>query len=103
MFLRAHCRPKQVDAGSQLVGEAGATMGEIVAPVREVSSTVNEILATVSEQSGGIGRLSLTVAHLDQATQQNAALVEESAAAALALKEQSAKLAQAGDVFRLER
>ncbi|WP_343630027.1 methyl-accepting chemotaxis protein [Roseateles sp.] len=83
----------KVETGSQLVRDAGATMTEIVASVQRVSNIIGEISASTVEQSQGIGNVNGSVAHLDQMTQQNAALVEESAAAAESLSEQARKLA----------
>ena len=83
----------KVETGSQLVRDAGATMTEIVASVQRVSDIIGEISASTVEQSQGIGNVNGSVAHLDQMTQQNAALVEESAAAAESLSEQARKLA----------
>jgi len=82
----------KVEAGSQLVRDAGATMTEIVASVQRVSDIIGEISASTVEQSQGIGTVNGSVAQLDQMTQQNAALVEESAAAAESLSEQARKL-----------
>jgi len=70
--------------------------------VKRVSDIIGEITAAASEQSEGIGQVNGAVAQLDQMTQQNAALVEESAAAAESLKEQAVKLAQVVATFRLE-
>ncbi|MBH9576141.1 methyl-accepting chemotaxis protein [Inhella proteolytica] len=92
---------EKVDTGSALVAEAGATMGEIVAQVRRVADLIGEIDAASGEQAKGIGQVSEAVNQLDQVTQQNAALVEESAAAAESLKHQAAKLAEVVDVFKL--
>ena len=83
----------KVEAGTQLVSAAGSTMTEIVASVQRVADIIGEISAAASEQSTGIGRVNGTVTELDQMTQQNAALVEQSAAAAQSLKEQAVKLA----------
>ena len=83
----------KVEAGSQLVRDAGATMTEIVASVQRVSDIIGEISASTVEQSQGIGNVNGSVAQLDQMTQQNAALVEESAAAAESLSDQARKLA----------
>ena len=88
---------EKVDSGSRLVADAGSTMGEIVASVQRVSDIIAEISAAATEQSQGIGQVNGTVASLDQMTQQNAALVEQSSAAAESLKEQAARL---GDVVR---
>jgi methyl-accepting chemotaxis protein len=92
----------KVEQGSRLVGAAGQTMGEIVASVQRVTDIIGEITAAAGEQSEGIGQVNAAVTQLDQMTQQNAALVEESAAAAESLKEQAARLAHAVQVFRIE-
>ena len=93
---------EKVASGSRLVADAGATMKEIVASVQRVSDIIGEITAAASEQSDGIGQVNGAVTQLDQMTQQNAALVEESAAAAGSLKEQAARLAQVVATFRLD-
>jgi len=82
----------KVDTGSALVGEAGKTMTEIVEQVRRVTGLVAEINASTNEQSSGIVQVNQSVASIDQGTQQNAALVEESAAAAESLKQQASGL-----------
>jgi methyl-accepting chemotaxis protein len=92
---------EKVDAGSRLVNEAGSSMQEIVAQVRRVTDLIGEISAAAMEQSSGIGQVNTAVTQMDQVTQQNAALVEESAAAAQSLKEQAAQLATAVSVFKL--
>ena len=92
----------KVESGSALVGTAGRTMDEIVAQVKRVADLIGEISAASVEQSSGIGQIGDAVSQLDQVTQQNAALVEESAAAAESLKHQAAQLAQTVAVFRLE-
>ncbi len=91
----------KVEAGSRLVADAGATMTEIVGSVQRVSDIIGEISAASSEQSDGIGQINAAVLQLDQMTQQNAALVEESAAAAESLKQQAGTLAHAVGAFRL--
>jgi len=91
----------KVESGSRLVANAGATMSEIVASVQRVSDIIGEITTASSEQSDGIGQVSSAVSQLDQMTQQNAALVEESAAAAESLRDQAARLAQVVGKFRL--
>jgi hypothetical protein len=91
----------KVEIGSQLVQDAGATMTEIVANVQRVSDIIGEITAAASEQSRGITDVNRSVNELDQMTQQNAALVEESAAAAESLKEQAHKLSGVVAAFRL--
>jgi methyl-accepting chemotaxis protein-1 (serine sensor receptor) len=83
---------ERVAAGSQLVGEAGATMTDVVAQVRRMNDLMSEINASASEQSSGIGQVNQSVASIDQGTQQNAALVEQSAAAADSLQQQAAGL-----------
>ncbi|HEY9023693.1 MAG TPA: methyl-accepting chemotaxis protein [Burkholderiaceae bacterium] len=92
---------ERVDEGSRLVGNAGSTMQEIVASVQRVSDIINEITAASSEQSDGIGQITKAVAQLDQMTQQNAALVEQSAAAAESLKDQAASLSHAVSTFKM--
>nr|WP_297457789.1 methyl-accepting chemotaxis protein [uncultured Halomonas sp.] len=87
--------------GAELVRAAGETMDEIVASVARVTDVLGEISAATHEQSQGIGQVNLAVAELDRMTQQNAALVEESAAAADQLKEQSLRLTQAVGAFTL--
>jgi methyl-accepting chemotaxis protein len=91
----------KVGTGSRLVQEAGSTMTEIVASVQRVSDIIGEITAATAEQSSGIGQINGAIAQLDQMTQQNAALVEESAAAAESLKEQAERLSQVVGTFRL--
>ena len=76
-------------------------MHEIVASVQRVSDIIGEITAAAAEQSDGIGQVNTAVTQLDQMTQQNAALVEESAAAAESLKDQANRLAQLVAAFRL--
>lgn len=92
---------QRVESGSQLVDEAGKTMDEIVVQVQRVADLINEIGAASAEQSGGIEQIGSAIAQLDQVTQQNAALVEENAAAAESLKHQASQLAEAVAVFRL--
>ena len=92
---------ERVETGSRLVTDAGSTMSEIVASVQRVSHIVGEISAAAAEQSSGIGQVNSAVAQLDQVTQQNAALVEQSAAAAASLKEQATRLNGLVGTFRL--
>ena len=92
----------KVESGSRLVANAGETMKEIVGSVQRVSDIIGEITAASSEQSDGIGQVNTSVSQLDQMTQQNAALVEESAAASESLKDQAARLAEVVATFRLE-
>jgi methyl-accepting chemotaxis protein len=91
----------KVETGSKLVSDAGATMNEIVASVQRVTDIIGEITAASGEQSLGIGQVNSAVTELDRMTQQNAALVQESAAAAESLKEQALKLAGVVATFRL--
>jgi methyl-accepting chemotaxis protein-2 (aspartate sensor receptor) len=92
---------EKVESGSKLVQNAGVTMSEIVSSVRRVSDIIGEISSAASEQSSGIGNVNHAIAELDQMTQQNAALVEQSAAAAESLRDQAQRLEQAVSVFRL--
>ncbi|MDR5906600.1 methyl-accepting chemotaxis protein [Franzmannia qiaohouensis] len=91
----------KVTDGTELVGQAGATMDEIVASVSRVSSVLQQITAATGEQSDGIGQVNVAVADLDRMTQENAALVEQSSAAAERLEEQSLRLAEAVGTFTL--
>jgi len=92
----------RVETGARLVQDAGSTMGEIVASVQRVTDIIGEITAATSEQSAGIGQVNGAVGNLDQMTQQNAALVEQSAAAAESLKDQAGRLAEAVGRFQLD-
>ncbi|MDP3224015.1 MAG: methyl-accepting chemotaxis protein, partial [Rubrivivax sp.] len=92
---------ERVEAGSRLVADAGSTMDEIVTNVQRVSDIIGEITAATSEQSAGIGQVSGAVNDLDRMTQQNAALVEESAAAAESLRDQAQRLNTVVATFRL--
>ena len=91
----------RVDAGTRLVQDAGTTMGEIVQGVRRVADIVGEIATAAAEQKDGIGQVNVAVQRLDEMTQQNAALVEESAAAAGSLRSQAAQLNALVSAFRL--
>jgi methyl-accepting chemotaxis protein len=91
----------KVEDGTQLVAEAGRAIGGIVDRVRRVDVLIGEISAASSEQSAGLGQVGDSVARLDQVTQQNAALVEESAAAAESLRAQADGLSRAVANFRL--
>jgi methyl-accepting chemotaxis protein len=86
---------ENVEIGSRLVGEAGGTMREIVEGVRTVAGIIDKISRSTADQSGGIVSVKDSVSELDQMTQQNAALVEQSAAASRSLREQAQRLAQA--------
>ncbi|AVJ27638.1 methyl-accepting chemotaxis protein [Achromobacter spanius] len=91
----------KVGAGSQQVERAGATMQEIVASVKRVTDIMGEISAASDEQSSGIDQVNRAVSQMDEVTQQNAALVEEAAAAAGSLQEQAQRLAEAVAVFKI--
>jgi methyl-accepting chemotaxis protein len=91
----------KVDSGSKLVEDAGQTMAEVVASVKRVTDIMAEITAASMEQSTGIAQVNEAIVQMDQVTQQNAALVEESAAAAESMEEQARQLAQAVSVFKL--
>jgi methyl-accepting chemotaxis protein-2 (aspartate sensor receptor) len=91
----------KVESGSKLVQNAGITMSEIVSSVKRVSDMIGAISAAAAAQSQGIGTVNSAVGELDQMTQQNAALVEQSAAAAESLRDQAQRLEQAVAVFRL--
>ncbi len=94
---------EKVENGTQLVSNAGKSMEDIVTQVKRVSDLIGEISSATGEQTIGISQVGEAVMQLDQVTQQNAALVEESAAAADSLKHQAAKLAEIVSVFRLGR
>jgi methyl-accepting chemotaxis protein len=93
---------ERVEDGSRLVSQAGETMTEIVSSVRRVSDIISEITASSAEQSDNIGQISQSVSQLDQMTQQNAALVEQSTAASESLREQAVHLTSAVSQFRLQ-
>ncbi len=93
---------EKVDAGSRLVGQAGNSMTEIVASVRRVSDVISEISHAAREQTQGLGQINGAVAQLDTMTQQNAALVEQSAAAADSMREQTTRLSRAVGAFRVQ-
>ncbi|MFN4115806.1 MAG: methyl-accepting chemotaxis protein [Inhella sp.] len=92
---------ESVEAGSSQVQQAGSAMQEIVAGVQRVSDIIGEISAAAREQSEGIESVNHTVSQLDQATQQNAALVEQSAAAAESLKDQARRLGETIAIFKV--
>jgi len=92
----------KVETGSRLVGEAGQTMTEIVSGVQRVSDIIGEIASASAEQSTGIGQINGAMTELDRMTQQNAALVEQSTAAAESLKAQALRLGEAVNAFRLD-
>ena len=94
---------EKVDAGGKLVDEAGATMEEVVDSDRRVADIMADIAAASLEQTAGIEQVNEAIGQMDQVTQQNAALVEEAAAAAGSLQEQAASLASIVSVFTLDR
>jgi methyl-accepting chemotaxis protein len=91
----------QVNAGTSLVEQAGATIREVVDSVARVTDIMAEITEASREQSSGIDQINAAIAHMDQSTQENAALVEEAAAAADSLQEQAARLESVAGRFRL--
>ncbi|MTV37338.1 methyl-accepting chemotaxis protein [Duganella radicis] len=93
---------EQVEAGSKLVEQAGATMEEVVVSVRRVTEIMTEITRAGDQQRAGIEQVHAAIAGMDAVTQQNAALVEEAAAASHSMREQTSSLAQLVAVFRLE-
>jgi methyl-accepting chemotaxis protein-1 (serine sensor receptor) len=92
---------QKVHHGSELVDQAGATMGEIVGSINRVTDIMSEIMAASEEQTSGIEEVNRAIVQMDQATQQNAALVEEATAAAQQLREEADSLALAVGAFRL--
>ncbi len=91
----------KVETGSQLVDQAGRTMDEIVTSVKRVTDIITEISAASAEQTDGIEQVNQVITHMDQNTQQNAALVEEASAAAHSLEQQAEQLISAATVFRM--
>jgi len=92
-----------VGEGSRLVAEAGKTMAEVVRSVRRVTDVIGEISAASLEQSAGIEQVKQAITQMDDATQQNAALVEEATAASQSLRDQSVQLEQAVSLFKLKQ
>ncbi|MCS0661178.1 methyl-accepting chemotaxis protein [Massilia terrae] len=92
---------EKVDSGSRLVDQAGSTMEQMVESIRRVTDIMAEITSASAEQSAGIEQVNQAIADMDATTQQNAALVEQSAAAATAMQDQAGKLAQAVRVFKV--
>lgn len=92
---------EKVDVGSRLVDDAGKTMDDIVMSIKGVADIMAEITAASAEQSDGISQVNLAITNMDEATQQNAALVEEAAAAAGSMQEQANNLNQAVSIFKL--
>ncbi|NBX20525.1 MAG: HAMP domain-containing protein [Betaproteobacteria bacterium] len=93
---------ERVEQGSALVNEAGSTMAEVVTSIRRVTDMMGEISSASNEQSLGVAQVGEAVTHMDRATQQNAALVEQIAAAASSLKTQSAELVSTVSIFKLD-
>ena len=93
---------ERVQSGTSLVDEAGRTMAEIIGAVQRVTDIMGEIAAASEEQSSGIEQVARAVTQMDEVTQQNAALVEEAAAAAQSLEDQAGKLRQAVSVFQVD-
>ncbi|MES2742672.1 MAG: methyl-accepting chemotaxis protein [Pseudomonadota bacterium] len=91
-----------IDGGSVSVNEAGSSMGDIVASVKQVNDIIGRISLASTEQAKGIAEVNLAVAQMDDVTQQNAALVEQAAAAAASLQDQAVQLSQAVSVFQLD-
>ncbi len=93
---------EKVERGSKLVRQAGVTMDEVVSSVRRVTDIMGEIANASQEQSAGIEQVNLSIIEMDSMTQQNAALVEEAAAAAQSLQDQAGELSRVVSIFRLE-
>jgi methyl-accepting chemotaxis protein len=93
---------ENVELGSRLVDDAGRSMQDILSQVGKVSALIGEISVATRQQTGGIDQVGDAVTHLDRVTQQNAALVEEAAAAAESLRQQAARLLESVSVFKLE-
>ncbi|HEX8788017.1 MAG TPA: methyl-accepting chemotaxis protein, partial [Telluria sp.] len=93
---------RRVEQGATLAQQTGATVGGIVSGIERVTSIMGDIVASSREQAGGISQVSDSVSQMDQATQQNAGLVEEAAAAAAALQAEAARLGQLMAVFRVD-
>jgi methyl-accepting chemotaxis protein len=92
----------QVDAGSRLVDDAGATMEKIVASVKQVADIMGDIARASREQSDGIEQVNRAITQMDEVTQQNAALVEQASAATSSMEQQAAALMQQLHVFKLD-
>ena len=91
----------KIALGTSLVERAGATMNTLVGDVRQVTQIVGEIATASREQSDGIDQVNQAIAQMDQVTQQNAALVEEAAAATQSLQDQAGELARTVSVFKI--
>jgi methyl-accepting chemotaxis protein len=93
---------EKVERGSKLVGQAGVTMDEVVSSVKRVTDIMSEIANASAEQSAGIAQVNMSIIEMDSMTQQNAALVEQAAAAAQSLQDQAGELARVVSIFKLE-
>jgi methyl-accepting chemotaxis protein len=93
---------EKVETGARLVGQAGGTMNDIVSSVKRVTAIIAEISTASEEQTLGIDQINLAIGEMDQVTKQNAALVEEAAAAAETLHDQAGTLARVVSVFKLD-
>ncbi|MCA3149435.1 MAG: hypothetical protein ING18_10205, partial [Burkholderiales bacterium] len=93
----------KIRSGSDLVQTAGETMTEIVESVQRVTDLIGDISAATTEQSSGISEVNTAISQLDQMTQQNAALVEQSSSASMSLREEAAKLSESVSVFRIDK
>ncbi|MBI3284416.1 MAG: MCP four helix bundle domain-containing protein [Burkholderiales bacterium] len=94
---------EKVGQGTRLVDQAGSTMQEVVESVKRVSDIISEITAAGAEQSAGIDQVNTAIVNMEQMTQQNAALVEQAAAAAGAMQDQAANLSRVVGVFKLDQ
>ncbi|MFC5513423.1 methyl-accepting chemotaxis protein [Massilia jejuensis] len=92
---------EKVERGSKLVGQAGVTMEEVVASVKRVTDIMGEIANASAEQSAGIEQVNMSIIEMDSMTQQNAALVEQAAAAAQSLQDQAGELSRVVSIFKL--
>ena len=93
---------EKIERGSKLVGQAGVTMDEVVSSVKRVTDIMSDIAAASAEQSAGIAQVNTSIIEMDAMTQQNAALVEEAAAAAQSLQDQAGELARVVSIFKLD-
>lgn len=93
---------EKIDVGAQLVDEAGKTMDEVVASVKQVTNIIGDITNASNEQTSGIAQINQAIMHMDSATQQNSAMVEEAASAAQSLHEQADSLSRLVGVFKLK-
>ena len=98
----AHSAETSAEQGGAVVGQAGTTMEEIVANVVKVRQIIAEMSTAATEQADGIAQINAAIVKLDQMTQQNAALVEQGAAAASSMSEQAEQLTEVVSVFKLE-